>query len=72
MPCRPHRWIEPCPFDHVLTCAACGRELDIDTAEPWRLNAIARAGSPSFRAALLAAVRIGRRGGGFAVSRKIS
>ena len=61
MTCQPHRWREPMPFDAELECVACGRVLNIDTAEPWRLNAIARAGSPSFRAALLAAVRLGRR-----------
>ena len=62
MTCRPHRWREPLPFDAKLECSACGRVIVLDDCEPWRLNAIARAGSPSFRAALLAAVRLGRRG----------
>ena len=44
MPCRPHDWREPLPFDHVLTCEACGRVLVLDDCEAWRLNAIARAG----------------------------
>ena len=60
MTCRPHQWADPLPLDDRLYCVACGRELAIDTCEPYRLNAIAKAHGPDFARALHRAVRVGR------------
>ena len=59
--CRPHDWHEPLPFDVALTCRRCGRVLDIATAEPWRLTAIARAHGATFVAALVRCTNLGHR-----------